>query len=377
MRIVVTGLIGQYPVAGMTAHYIQWVVGLRNLGHDVYYIEDNGACPYNPVTQSVDIDYSYSAPYLVNVMESFGLKDRWAYMTCDGDYYGLGGPTVRELLRTADLFVNISSATLPREEHLACPLRVHIDTDPAFLQFRMMENDNPDFFNAHQIHFTYAENIGRPGCSIPTGKIDWQPCRQPVVLEMWPVVYSPRSRRFTTIANWNVYGGVTFRGETYGDKEVEIIRFIGLPPLVDQPLEFAIAATPDKKEMLKRHGWRVRDPRGPAKDLASYRNYIARSRAEFSLAKNAYVKTRSGWFSERSACYLGTGKPVLLQDTGFSDWLPVDKGVIPFSTIEEAVTGIERINRDYRLHCAAARRVAEEYFASGIVLGDFLRRCGD
>lgn len=378
MRIVVTGIIGQYPVAGVTCCYLQWVLGFQKLGHEVYYIEDNGTCPYNPETQNVDVDYSYSLPYMRKVMSDFGLQDQWAYMTCDGEYFGMGRQQVLELYRSAELLVNLSGATVLRDEHMACRLRAFVDTDPGFQQFAAADGDQDtiSFIAAHNIQFTYAENIGKPGCKVPEDHFDWKMCRQPAFLDMWQPVYTPRARLFTTVTNWSAYAPAVFRGETYGQKDIELKRFIGLPSHTIQPIELSIAVTGEPAQLLRSHGWRVRDPRPPTKDIETWRKYISKSRAEYSVAKNAYVKTWSGWFSERDANYLACGKPVLAQDTGFSEWLSARMGIVPFSTLEEAVEGIDRINSDYRAHCTAARKVAEEYLDSNTVLTEFLAKCG-
>jgi len=378
VRVAVSGVIGQYPLAGVTLCYLQYLLGLSQLGHEAFYIEDNGACPYNPDTGAVDLDYSYSVPYLERVMDRYGLSHRWSYMTCAGDYFGLPGAAVHEILRTADLYLNLSGATVLRDEHLACPVRAFVDTDPAFLQFGVAsrKRETIDFLAAHTFHFTYAENIGKPRCTIPTDRFRWQPTRQPLVLDVWKPDHRPPGTRFTTVTNWNPYGRVRFRGETYGHKDVEFNRFLELPRLTSQELELAIAARPRVRAKLQRHGWRVLDARLPTKDIPTFQRYIAGSRAEFSLAKNAYVKTQSGWFSERDLNYLASGRPVLAQDTGFSEFLPTGEGLLAFQTMEEAVEGIDEINRRYEWHCRAARRFAEEHFDARDVLTALLQRCG-
>jgi len=378
MRVVVSGIIGQYPVAGVTLCYLQYVLGLRKLGHDVYYIEDNGTCPYNPLTQNVDVDYSYSLPYLQHVMRDFNLSDRWAYADCNYQYFGMSRSAAHEILRTADLYVNLSGATVLREEHMACPVRALVDTDPGFLQFQvaMGEQETIDFLAGHTLHFSYAENIGKPNCKIPTDGFRWQPTRQPVYLDLWTPSFQSSGNYFTTVTNWSAYKPIVFRKERYGQKDVEFRRFIALPQRTKQVIELAIAVEGRPKQLLTKHGWRVVDPRPLTKDINAFQKYIASSRAEFSLAKNAYVKTWSGWVSERDINYLAAGRPVLTQDTGFSDFIPTGKGLLSFRRMEEILTGIEEINRHYMYHCKAARRVAEKYFDSSPVLQELLYKCG-
>jgi hypothetical protein len=378
MRIVVSGVIGQYPVAGVTLCYLQYVLGFRKLGHDVYYIEDNGTCPYNPMTQNVDVDYSYSLPYFQRVMQDFDLSNRWSYMRYDYEYFGMSKRAVYETLRTADLYVNLSGATVLREEHMACPVRAFVDTDPAFLQFQIAngEQETIDFLAAHTLHFNYAENIGKPKCTIPTDHFNWQTARQPVYLDIWTPHENGTGTRFTTVTNWSAYAPIVFRNERYGQKDVEFRRFITLPERTSQEIELAIAIEGRPKELLVKHGWRVVDPRPRTKDIPTFQAYIAQSRAEFSLAKNAYRKTWSGWISERDINYLAAGRPVLTQDTGFSDFIPTGRGLVAFQTMEEILAGIEEINGNYADHCKAARRMAEDYFDSSRVLQDLLRKCG-
>jgi hypothetical protein len=377
MRILVSGIIGQYALAGLSVHYLQFVLGLRQLGHDVYYVEDNGAPPFNPVTQNVDIDYSYNLPHLQDLMTSVGLSERWAYMAYSGEFFGRSVDQVSDLYRTADLWINISGATVPRDEHLQIPRRAFLDTDPGFQQFAIASGDEVtiEYIAAHNVHLTFAENVGRPDCGIPTDRFDWQPCRQPVCLWLWPVSWTPEAEAFTTVTNWSAYKPIVFRGETYGQKEIELRRFLDLPCRTEQAMELAIVAVPEVKDLLRSHGWRLQDPLAVTRDVAAYREYIGGSRAEWGVAKNAYVKTRSGWISERDVNYLASGKPVLSQDTGFSGNVPVGEGLLSFSTMDECLEGIAAINGDYASHCRRARAIAEEHFSHEVVLPQMLERC--
>jgi hypothetical protein len=378
MRIVVSGIIGQYPLAGVTLSYLQYVLGLRKLGHEVYYLEDNTAWPYNPMTHSVEADCSYSLRYLQQVMRSFDLSERWAYADHNLEYFGMSKQAVHEILRTADLYVNLSGATVLREEHMACPVRVYVNTDPAFAQFEVALGlrDQIEELANHTLHFTFAENIGKAKCTIPTDRFSWQTTRQPAYLAAWTPCFDCSGTRFTTVTNWSAYEPIVFRNELYGQKDVEFLRFLTLPQRTNQEIELAIAVDDGPKELLIKHGWRVVDPRPCTKDIPTFQNYIASSRAEFSLAKNAYVKTWSGETSERDINYLAAGRPVLAQDTGFSDFLPTGHGLLAFQTMEDILAGIEEINGNYTEHCKAARRMAEEYFDSDLVLREFLCKCG-
>jgi hypothetical protein len=235
-----------------------------------------------------------------------------------------------------------------------------------------------DLLTGHQHFITIGENIGRPGCGVPVCGRDWVTTPPPVVLDDWPVVEGGDS--YTSVATWrNAYGTVAFQGSTYGSRVHEFRKYLELPALVDADFELALDIHPHEVndlEALDAHGWRLVDPEDVAGTLETYRSYIQCSRAELCVAQQMYVATRSGWLSDRSLCYLASGKPVLAQDTGFSDNYPVGEGLLAFSTLEEAAAGIEEIERNYEDHCRAARALAEKYFDSDKVLGRILAQLG-
>jgi hypothetical protein len=229
----------------------------------------------------------------------------------------------------------------------------------------------------YHVHFSYGANIGRPGCTVPTCGIDWNPAAPPVVPEVWGHAEPRADAPFTTVANWSSYGGLTYEGEHYGQKDEEFLRLLDVPRRTAQRLELAISGGQDVRGRLRAAGWSVRDAgEEVSTDVPTYRNYIRNSRGEFSAAKHAYVKTRSGWFSDRSVCYLAAGLPVVLQDTGFSDWLPTGRGVLAFATPDGAVDCLDRLNADYAAHRRAAREVAERLFDYRVVLPRLLQRAG-
>jgi hypothetical protein len=375
MRIVVLGLMGQYPLAGMTSYLLQYVLGFRKLGHDVYYLEDSGACPYDPRQDSVTMDVSYSVGYMKRHFQAYGLDERWAYRDYKGEYYGLTGDRVREVLRTTDLLVNVSIANRLSEEHRQADRLALIDTDPPFRQIAVAKDDpgTLELLAAHDVLFTFAENVGGPGWQIPLSEdIHWHATRQPVVLDLWEPDIDLRAESLTTVMNWTSYASVEFRGERYGQKDVEFRRIMDVPQRVSQPLELALAHPAAPREELLACGWRLTDPLAVSRDLWAYRDYIAGSRGEFTVAKNAYVRSQSGWFSERSTCYLALGKPVVTQDTGFGHVLPEGEGLLAWRTLDEAVTAIEALNADYERHARAARALAETHFDSDRVLSDLI-----
>jgi hypothetical protein len=254
---------------------------------------------------------------------------------------------------------------------------VFLDIDPGYPQM-WRELGLADTFAGHDRFVTIGENIGRGDCLIPDCGIDWVTTPPPVALEEWPPTAGGGA--FTTVATWrSPYGTVTFDGVTYGSRVHEFRKFLELPRLVDAEFELALdidAAESRDLQALEANGWRLVDPKAVAGTPAAYRSYVQRSRAELCVAQNMYVATRSGWLSDRSLCYLASGKPVLAQDTGFSDNYPVGEGLIAFSTLEEAAAGVEEIERNYDRHCRAARALAEEYFDAKKVLSRLVERLG-
>lgn len=365
-------------MAGVTAYFMQYVLGLKELGHDVFYIEDSGACPYDPIHDTISMDVTYSLDYIRRHLEPFGFRDRWTYADYNGEYTGMSKLQTLDVLRTSDLLINVSAANILREEHMHAPRRVLIDADPPYLQIAAAkgEQETIDFLKQHTTLFTYAENIGKPNCRIPSGGFDWQTSRQPVVLDLWRYTFKPDAVALTTIMNWKSYENTEYQGEVYGQKDVEFMKFAELPRYTSQVLDLGIGHPDAPREQLRSLGWRLHDPFPPTRDLATYQEYLANSRGEFSVAKNAYVRPWSGWFSERETCYLACGKPVIVQDTGFSEWLPTGEGVFAFNTIEQARDAIDDMNRDYEHHCRAARRLVEQYFDSDNVLRDLLKKSG-
>jgi len=370
-RIIVTGLIAQYPLGGMTWHYLQYAIGLMRMGHDVYYLEDTGAWPYNPDRDALTDDCTYNASYLADVLERFGLGDRWAYR-CPRDqvWWGMKDSARRSVLATADLIINVSGMLRNLEEYRNTTRLAFIDTDPVFTQLKLLrgQEDFRALVDAHDVTFSFGECL--PGTLPATGHT-WLPTRQPVVLEEWEHDLPHRSA-FTTIMNWTSYKPVTFNGSTYGQKDVEFRGLMDLPDLVGPTvLEIAINAGKTKRtpeDLLRYSGWRVVDPNRVCPDLDSYRRYIQTSKAEWSVGKNGYVAGRSGWFSERSACYLAAGRPVVVQNTGFDVCIPVGRGVLAFTDPQEAAEAIREIEGDYKAHSDAAKLIARSYFDSDRVL---------
>jgi len=383
MRIITTGLIAQHPLGGVTWDYIQYILGLVRLGHDAYYIEDSGSWPYaldgGPGGDDFNVaDCSANVRYLADVMKAFDLGDRWAYRCpIDGDWFGLSSARRRDVIESADLLLNVSSTVLRPEEYRSARRMAFIDSDPVFTQIKLArgQHDFRAVVDAHDVHFSFGESFS---ARVPETGHEWLPTRQPIVLSEWPRAETRRDV-FTTVMNWASYNPVSFNGDTYGQKDTEFMRFLDLPRHVaPEVLEIAARGT-SRRELpealvghLKHKGWRLVDPSVVCPDVNSYRTHIQTSKGEWSVAKNGYVTGSAGWFSCRSACYLAAGRPVVVQDTGFSRVLPTGAGLVTFDTLEEAAAGIRAVSADYDRQSAAARAIAAEYFDSSKVLADLI-----
>jgi hypothetical protein len=379
--ILVLHLAGQYPLAGVLWQAVHHLVGLRQLGHDTYYVEDSAAPPYDPRARSVVDDPTYNVSCLQRALERFGFADRWAYCDPYHDvYYGLSRTQLQALYRRADIILNLCGASVPRAEHRNARL-VYIETDPVFEQIRAAQGEprTLDFLRRHDLCFTYGENLGAADCPIPLSGFAWRKTRPPVVLDLWEPRVDPGCRYFTTIATWQNKGkDVSFQGETYyWSKHVNFLEFLDLPSRVSQPLELAVETMgTEARTKLAGLGWHLTEAAECSATLEGYRDYIYASRGEFTVAKDIYVRARSGWFSDRSVCYLAAGKPVVTQETGFSKFIPTGEGLFAFSTTDEVVAAFAAINADYPRHARAAWEIAEEYFAADKVLRKLLDDAG-
>ena len=372
LRVIVLGYIVRCPLGGMAWHYLQYVMGLRRLGHEVFFFEDSDEYPscYDPTRHVTDEDPSSGLQFATNTFDRLGLADRWAYY--DGHKARWHGPCAdrfSEICASADVLVNISGTNPLRAWLMEVPTRVFVDTDPAFEQVRQMTvPERRDRARQHTAFFSFGENIASGQSRVPNDGLPWQATRQPIDLDAWPVTSGPADGKFTTVMQWDSYPAREYDGVRYGQKSESFGPFLDLPQRTTSALELALGSVTAPRELLRQKGWSIRDPLAVTRDPWTYQRYIQASKAEFAVAKHGYVISRSGWFSERSAAYLASGRPVVTQETGFSDWLPTGSGVLSFTTPEEAVAGIEEINRRYEYHCRAARKVAEEYFDARKVL---------
>jgi hypothetical protein len=376
MRIVVLGYIIRGPLGGLAWHHLQYVLGLSELGHDVYFIEDSDDFPscYDPSRHITDVDPTYGLRFICETFDRLGLPDRWGYHDAHRNrWHGPLDGHAEKICRSADVFLNVSGINPVRAWLEQVPHRVLIDTDPVFTQIRHLTDPAAQQLAAqHTSFWSFAENVGKADCNVPDDGLPWQATRQPVVLSAWSVAPGPRDGPYTTVMQWDSYKHRDYKGRRYGMKSESFAPFFDLPGRCSARLELALGNQNAPRQELIDAGWQLRDPLEVTLDPWSYQRYLKGSKAEFSVAKQGYVVSQCGWFSERSACYLASGRPVVVQDTGFSEWLTSPGGVIAFKTPEEALTGIEEVNSRYTQHCKAARAVAEEYFDARRVLTELL-----
>jgi len=382
-RIVVVGTVANVPYAGMAWMHCQYLVALARLGHEVSYVETTSAWPYHPLQMTMTDDPAYSVAYLGRILQSFGLEDRWAYRAAyrNGAWHGPLASRALDLIRSADAVLNITGSTTPDEIGVPCRL-VYMGTDPVLQELRVANGDREleRRIAAHCAHFTYGENIGAADCPVPPLNVHMHATRQPVVLDLWQSG-APLRPHFTTVTNWEVTGyDCEYKGERYTwSKHHEYLKILDLPMRTDTPLELAMGlsgVTAEVQTLLREHGWKVVDAFHMSLDPWRYRDYIRESAAELSVAKDMVSRTRCGWFSERSACYLAAGRPVVMQDTGFGKSLPTGEGLFAFNGRDEALEAIEAVKSDYARHSRAARSIAQEYFRAESVLGKVLDRLG-
>lgn len=368
-KIVVLHLAVRYPFAGVVWQLLHHLVGFRSLGLDVYYIEDHRAHAYDPQALTSLADPRANLELVGGVLERYGFGGRWSFLdSAREEYIGMSRARCLELLAGADAVINLCGATAPREEHLRNPCMVYLETDPGALQVGLERGDARDLqlAAAHRLFFSYGYNLGAPDCLLPTGGVLWHPTRPPVLLDEWrPQEPAGEPACFTTVGTWRNRGNdVELGGETYRwSKHVNFRRVLEVARRAAQPIELAtdLDSGPDYQRALS-GGFSFRPVLEVSLDIDRYRDYVTGSRGEFTVAKDVYARTHSGWFSDRSVCYLAAGRPVVTQRTGFEKFIPTGAGLLGFDDADEAVEAIAAVNRDYPRHCRAAREIACEYF---------------
>ena len=381
--IVVLGAMTRYPVAGIVWLTLQYVLGFRRLGYDCYYVECHGGTPRAFVREGDD-GAAGAAAFLARLMARFDLCDRWAYQATHPHLrcYGLSEEQLRRLYASAALIVNLHGATMPQPEHAAGGRLIYVGTDPVLIEVQLHEGSPGAraMLEPHAAFFTWATNLGNDDCRLPAPReFPFVPTRQPIVRDLWRPDGDPSPGRFTTIAGWKqLWREVTLDGEVYHwSKHYEFLKVLGLPARCRADFELALTSyTPSDRALLESHGWTVVDAEPLSADLHGYRQYIQRSWAEFTVAKDQNVRLRTGWFSDRSAAYLAAGHPVVTQDTGFGASLPTGTGLFGFLTVDEAAAAVDAIASDYERHSTAAGALAADYFDHAVVLPELLSACG-
>ena len=385
-RIVVTGFMGSCPIAGVIWQHIHYVVGLQRLGHAVYYIEDSARLPYNPETFEVNNEFDYAARLLNRLSREFGFKNRWAFCA----RYLAGNPTaglplrrIRQLYRDADAILNICGAQEFNDDLLVSDRILYIESDPGVEQIKIDKGvkATTNYLQRHRALFTFGENVGTKSFPVPTHGFKWLPTRQPVVTDLWKTQRAPpRAAVFTSVANWSTSGlkDITWRGDKYlWSKSREFLRFISAPKKSGETFELATnIEDANTRAKFLRNGWRLHSPLQLSVDYWLYRDYIRRSKGEFTVAKDQYIRLNTGWFSDRSACYLAAGRPVIIQETGFTKIYGGKAGLLSFRSLSEIVDAVKVINADYAKHSRAARALAREFFEAENVLKSILDRAG-
>jgi hypothetical protein len=378
--ILVAGSIAaSYRNGGIAWERLSWALGLRRLGLDVFIVDqlDRGRCVYPSGVDQVP-ENCLNLSWFEAVIEKFELAGRAAVIGERGE--SLYGPGPAELLELADeavMLVNVAGNLRFEELKQRFRRRVYVDVDPGFTQLWLASGEPAPRIEGHDLHFTIGENVGMPGCPLPTGGIRWLHTRQPVLLDEWPVCADGDPQRFTTVARWRgvgPHGRLDRLGLPLGHKADEFAKVIELPRRAPQMFEIALGTDLEAggRDLLERHGWRIAEAKSVAGDPASFRRYVQGSGGEFSVAKGPYVNTNTGWFSDRTTRYLSSGKPALVQDTGFGRTIPVGEGLLAFASLEQAVDGARRIAAAYEAPCEAARSLAEEHFHSDKVLAHFI-----
>jgi hypothetical protein len=377
LGIVLSGMIAGDPYQGGASWAVlQYALGLRELGHDVLIVEQ-WEPPGEPGAPAF-LD-TPSAAYFAQVMDRFGLTDSAALLrTGTTETVGLAHAHLRAFAGRADLLLNVSGILTDPDLLEAIPVRAYLDLDPAFNQL-WHESGIDMRFAPHNRFVTVGQALGTPECRVPTCGLEWITTAPPVVLDRWPAAGGPGDGSFTSVGNWRGYGSVEQDGVHYGQRVHSMRPLIELPRRTDARFRLALAIHPGEVPDLKaldEHGWELIDPVEAAGTPDRYEDFIQRSTAELGIAKSGYVLSRSGWFSDRSACYLASGRPVLAQETGFSRFLPAGEGLLAFDSLDDAVAGVEEIRGDYPRHARRARELAEDLLDSHLVLGRLLERLG-
>ncbi len=379
LTILLSGMIAAVPFqGGATWAVLQYLLGFKRLGHEVYFVEPLQEKHLRP--EGTTLERSVNAEYFRQVTKDFGLEETSALLLeSTRQTVGLPFSELRAAASRADVLFNISGLLTDETLLSSLPTRVYLDLDPAFTQLWHAVQNIEMRFDAHTHFVTIGRNIGEATCPVPTCGREWITTLQPIVLEHWPRATRITYDALTTVANWRGYGSIEHEGIFYGQKAHAFRQFFPLPTLTSERFMPALAIYPGEDRdlsALAHYGWQLLDPSRLTHTPAAYAEFVRGSKAELCIAKSGYVASRCGWFSDRSICYLASGRPVLAHDTGFKRFLPTGDGLFAFQTMEDVLCSVEQLNSDYSRHSSRARSLAEEFFDSDKVLAKLLRTVG-
>jgi hypothetical protein len=389
LTIVVSGHVVANPIAGLSWVTLNYLIGLQELGHEVWFFEDLACNPYHPLTRQTVVDTSYARDSLRDALARCERPvGHCVYSEWEGRWHGLERDGLESLLRRADLLIAVGAVMPMRDERPRARRMIAIDLDPVYTQTRMLHDPGfVDYFRKFDAVATYGPLIGTASCQLPTLGFDWIPTRQPIALSQWPFSEPHDSTTFTTLCSWGEPGrSFELDGKLYRcAKGPEFAKFVELPQRAPWTLSIAVETSaadeavlfsmpPDDQARFRQAGWILDDPFPPSRSVSSYQEFIRGAAGEFTAAKEQYVAVPTGWFSDRSACFLASGRPVVTQATAFERWLPTGEGLFSFATIDEAVSALSAIKADHVKHARAARRIAEEYFDARRVLAALIER---
>lgn len=385
-RVIVLGFMGGCPIAGVIWQHIHYIVGLQRLGHEVYYVEDGSRYPYDPAAFTITEDFSYAAGVLDRLAREHGFEGRWCFCARYGtepQTAGLGLDRLREIYRTCDAALNVCGSHDMNEDLLTVRRLIYVESDPGVEQIKIDHADSSvrDYLSKHAVLFTFGEAVGTDRFPVPLHGLEWLPTRQPVVTDLWRDAAPPAADAlYTSICNWSTSGkkDIEWRGSNYlWSKSLEFLKFVEAPRRCGETFELATDIKEESERLLfERNDWRLVCPHELSIDWNGYRDYIRGSKGEFTVAKDQYVRLHTGWFSDRSACYLAAGRPVITQETGFSEFYGGGAGLLPFRSMEDVVAAAEAVRGDYARHAKAAAEIAREHFEAEKVLASLLDRAG-
>jgi len=385
-KLIVLGFMGGCPVAGVIWQHLHYIVGLQRLGHEVWYVEDGSRYPYDPEAFTITEDFSYAARMLERLSRQYGFENRWCFCARYGEEprtAGAGLSALRDLYRSCDAAFNVCGSHELNDDLRAIRRLIYVESDPGVEQIKidLGEKATRDYLAEHHVLFTFGEAVGTDRFPVPLHGIEWLPTRQPVVTDLWHNGELPPSDAvYTSICNWSTSGkkDIEWRGSNYlWSKSLEFLKFVEAPRLCGEIFELATdIKDAGEKSLFERNDWRLVDPHALSIDWDGYRDYIRASKGEFTVAKDQYTRLHTGWFSDRSACYLASGRPVITQETGFTEYYGGREGLLSFRSMDDVVAAAADIRSNYACYSRAALEIARDCFEAEKVLGSLLDRAG-